>query len=77
MGSLGSCDSRNCFELEVSGDCFGCEVSQHTEWESKDVEEAETGQSELIIDGSFCSVGRWVGGSRGLVDRGVGDVIEG
>ena len=77
MGSLGSGDSRDGFEFEVSGDCLSCEVSQDAEWESKDVEEAETGQSELIIDGSFCSVGRWVGGSRGSVDRGVGDVIEG
>ena len=76
MGSLGSCNSRDGFEFEVSGNCLLCEVSQDAEWKSKDVEEAETGQIELIIDGSFCSVGRPVGGSRGLVDRGVGDVVE-
>ena len=76
MGSLGSWDFWNGFEFEVSGDGLCCEVSQDAEWKSKDVEEAETRQSKLIIDGSFCSVGQRVGGSRDLIDRGVGDVVE-
>ena len=76
MGNLGGWDFRDGFKFQVSRDCLGREVSQNSEWESKDVEEAKTRQSELILDGSLSSVGLWMKGSRGLIDRGIGDVAE-
>ena len=59
MGSLGHGGPQDGFEFEVSGDGFGSEVSQNFEGESEDIEEAETGQEKLIINGSFGSVGLW------------------
>ena len=59
MGSLSHSRPWNGFELEVSGDRFGSEVSQDFEGESEDIEEAETRQEKLIIDGSFGLVGLW------------------
>ena len=59
MGSLGHDGSGKGFEFEVSGDCSGGEVSHDFEGESEDVEEAETGLEEVVLDGSFGSVGLW------------------
>ena len=56
MGSFGLDRSRKGFEFEVSRDGLGGEVAQNSERKSEDVEEAEAGLEEGLVDGSFGSV---------------------
>ena len=57
MGSFGLDRSGKGFEFEVSRDGLGGEVAQNSERESEDVEEAEAGLEEGLVDGSFGSIG--------------------
>ena len=57
MGSFGLDRSRKGFEFEVSRDGLGGEVAQNSERKSEDVEEAEAGLEEGLVDGSFGSIG--------------------
>jgi len=73
MGSFSFDRPGKGFEFEVSGDGLGGEVAQNSERESEDVEEAEAGLEEGLVDGSFGSIG--LGGAE--MARGTVVLLEG
>ena len=80
MGGFGLDGLWECFEFEVSRDGLGGEIAQNSERESKDIEEAEAGLEERLVDGSLGSVGLEVGSvelERTEMARGTVVLLEG
>ena len=80
MGSFVLDGSWECFKFEISRDGLGGEIAQNSEREPEDVEEAEAGLEERLVDGSLGSIGLEVG-SIGLegaeMTRGTVVLLEG